>query len=256
MEIVLFVLVVAAMVFAVWWQGSNQRVKFIQRGARRAQQAELQNQLTVVKKVADEDVTQFGEELQLLDSEVAGHRLDEAMQQDYLRALDSYEDAKRSLDAVTTPEEIRQVTETLEDGRHSVACVKARIARQPLPARRPPCFFNPQHGPSTRDISWTPPGGVPRDIPVCDADVVRLATGAEPDIRTVAVAGVRVPYWQGGVAYAHYAAGYFAHWDGVGSYWMSSADSAGDHSHGGSGGDAGLGDFAGFGGDTGGAGGN
>ena len=118
-----------------------------------AEQAALETQLSTSKRAADEDVTKFGEELQRLDSDVAGHALDEAMQQDYQRALDAYDNAKMSLDAVTRPEEIRHVTEILEDGRYAVACVKARIAGEPLPAKRPPCFFNPAHGPSSQDVT-------------------------------------------------------------------------------------------------------
>ena len=56
-----------------------------------AEQAALETQLSTSKRAADEDVTKFGEELQRLDSDVAGHALDEGMQQDYQRALDAYE---------------------------------------------------------------------------------------------------------------------------------------------------------------------
>ena len=167
-----------------------------------AEQAALETQLSTSKRAADEDVTKFGEELQRLDSDVGGHALDEAMQQDYQRALDAYDDAKMSLDAVTRPEEIRHVTEILEDGRYAVACVKARIAGQPLPAKRPPCFFNPAHGPSSQDVTWAPPGGVSRSVPACPADAERVLAGADPYIRTVQVGPQRVPYWEGGPAYA------------------------------------------------------
>jgi hypothetical protein len=174
----------------------------------------LETQLSTSKRAADEDVTKFGEELQRLDSDVAGHALDEAMQQDYHRALDAYDNAKMSLDAVTKPEEIRHVTEILEDGRYAVACVKARIAGEPLPAKRPPCFFNPAHGPSSQDVSWAPPGGVPRSVPACPADAERVLAGADPYIRTVQVGAQRVPYWEGGPAYAPWAQGYYSRWSG------------------------------------------
>jgi hypothetical protein len=179
-----------------------------------AERAELESVLTTSKRAADEDVTKFGEELQRLDTDVAGHALDEPMQQDYQRALDAYEDAKTSLDAVQRPDEIRHVTEILEDGRYAVACVKARIAGQPLPAKRPPCFFNPAHGPSSRDVEWAPPGGVPRSVPACPADAERVLAGADPYIRTVQVGAQRVPYWQGGQAYAPWAQGYYSRWSG------------------------------------------
>jgi hypothetical protein len=178
------------------------------------EQAALETQLSTSKRAADEDVTKFGEELLRLDSDVAGHALDEAMHQDYQRALDAYDNAKMSLDAVTQPEEIRHVTEILEDGRYAVACVKARIAGEPLPAKRPPCFFNPAHGPSSQDVSWAPPGGVPRSVPACPADAERVLAGADPYIRTVQVGAQRVPYWEGGQAYAPWAQGYYSRWTG------------------------------------------
>jgi hypothetical protein len=177
-----------------------------------AEQAALETQLSTSKRAADEDVTRFGEELQRLDSDVAA--LDEPMQQDYQRALDAYDNAKMSLDAVTRPEEIRHVTEILEDGRYAVACVKARIAGEPLPAKRPPCFFNPAHGPSSQDVTWAPPGGVPRSVPACPADAERVLAGADPYIRTVQVGAQRVPYWEGGPAYAPWAQGYYSRWSG------------------------------------------
>lgn len=179
-----------------------------------AEQAERAAQLTTSKRAADEDVTKFGEELQRLDTDVAGHALDEPMQQDYQRALDAYEDAKSSLAAVAEPAEIRHVTEILEDGRYAVACVKARIAGDPLPAKRPPCFFNPAHGPSARNVSWAPPGGVAREVPACPADAERVLAGADPYIRTVQVGAQRVPYWEGGSAYAPWAQGYYTRWGG------------------------------------------
>jgi hypothetical protein len=162
-----------------------------------------------VRRVADEDVTRFGEELQRLDTDLLAEPLDEATRQDYQRALDSYESAKASLERVGSPEEIRHVTEALEDGRYAVACVRARVSGQPLPARRPPCFFNPAHGPSTTDIEWAPPAGQPRKVPVCAADADRVFRGAEPDVRTVPQGVGRVPYWQAGPAYSPWASGYF-----------------------------------------------
>jgi hypothetical protein len=181
-------------------------------GSRRQQRAELEQKradLAAVVKVADEDVTRFGEELQHLDVEMLVTRLDEAMRQDYQRALDSYEAAKETLGRVTEPDHVKHVTEALEDGRYAMACVLARRDGRPLPVRRPPCFFNPAHGPSTTDIEWAPPAGIPRQVPVCEADADRVNQGAEPDIRTVQEGYTRVPYWQAGPAYSPWASGYF-----------------------------------------------
>lgn len=166
-------------------------------------------ELAAVRRLTDEDVTEFGEELQGLDVELAGRELDEGTRQDYQRALDDYEAAKESVAAVTSPDQVGHVSEILEDGRYAVACVRARVAGEPLPQRRPPCFFNPQHGPSVRDVPWRPDGGAIRDVPACALDAERVEQGAEPDSRKVMVGARRVPYWQAGSAYAPWTAGYF-----------------------------------------------
>ena len=199
MEWIVLIVVVAVVMMVV--SGRRRRAQALE--ARRTED------LSAVRKVADEDVTRFGEELQRLDDDLLTVTLDEPTRQDYQRALDSYESAKESVGRVTRPDEVRHVTEALEDGRYAVACVRARVAGEPLPARRPPCFFNPSHGPSTADIEWAPPGGAPRQVPACAADADRVAQGAQPDVRTVPYGVGRVPYWQGGPAYSPWASGYF-----------------------------------------------
>jgi hypothetical protein len=167
-------------------------------------------QLHSVRRAIDEDVTVFGEELQRLGNDMAGTDLDEGTRADYQRALDDYEAAKESADAITDPEQVRHVAEILEDGRYAMECVRARVAGRPLPQRRPPCFFNPRHGTSVRDVPWTPAGGATRDVPACALDAERVESGADPDSRKVMVGGQRVPYWEAGPAFAPFAAGYFA----------------------------------------------
>jgi hypothetical protein len=202
MELLVLLVVVAGVWLVVRTLSQNTQNRQLQE--RRSQE------LTAVRRVADEDVTRFGEELRRLDDDLLTTRLDEPTRQDYQRALDSYEAAKESLGLAGAPEDIRHVTEALEDGRYAVACVRARTSGEPLPVRRPPCFFNPGHGPSTTDIEWAPAGGQPRQIPVCAADADRVQHGAEPDVRTVPQGAGRVPYWQAGPAYSPWASGYFA----------------------------------------------
>ena len=62
---------------------------------------ERRTQLKMSSNETNKDITNFGEELQLLHVEVADRRLDEAMRQDYQQALDAYSDAKVSLDAAS-----------------------------------------------------------------------------------------------------------------------------------------------------------
>ena len=255
----------------------------------RRKQREADEALASVKKVAEEDVTRLGEDVAALDNDVAGRPLDEATRQDYRRALDAYDGAKLALDAMRRPEDARGVTEALEDGRYAVATVRARLNGEPLPTRRPPCFFNPQHGPSTEDVEWAPPGGQPRPVPVCAADAERVRAGAEPDARKVLVGSERRNYWEAGPQYAPYAAGYFSpfamsgllpgvllgaalgggfgNWDGsyASGYDAGQADGGGEGGDGGggdgggdaggdAGGDFGGGDGGGWGGDFGGGG--
>lgn len=166
-------------------------------------------ELAPVKRLAEEDVTALGVELQDLDVEMAGASLGAGENADYQRALDAYEAAKIAAANMARPDDVRHVTQILEDGRYAMACVRARVEGRPLPTRRPPCFFDPRHGMSVADVPWTPPGGTRRDVPACHLDVERVRAGAEPDIRKVMVGSRRVPYWQGGRAYQPYAAGYF-----------------------------------------------
>ncbi len=200
MELVLLVLVlVAALGAVVVGSRAGQR--------RRAAQAEAE--LAPVRRLVEEDVTALGVELQELDTDLAGQPLGAGENADYQRALDAYEAAKTAADALTAPDQVRHVTEILDDGRYAMSCVRARVAGQPLPTRRPPCFFDPRHGLSVTDVAYVPPGGVQRDVPACALDAERVRVGAEPDVRKVMVGSQRVPYWQGGRAYEPYAQGYY-----------------------------------------------
>ena len=198
----IFVGVLLLEVVVFWWLWKRKKQRDEQR-----RNAELD----LVKKSAEEDVIVFGEEVADLDVVTAGVELSEAGRQDYSRALEAYESAKKILDNVKRPEDIRHVTESLEDGRYAASCVKARVEGKELPVRRPPCFFNPQHGPSVEDIDWAPVGGQPRPVPVCAADAERVAVGAEPAVRKVPDgSGIgRKAYWEAGSAYAQYNRGYF-----------------------------------------------
>ena len=200
MELILLLLLVAALGVGALVAGRRSKERALVR-----REAEL----APVRKLAFEDITAFGEDLQQLDLEMSGHVLDEGANADYQRALDAYEAAKVAGDSISQADDIRHVTEIVEDGRYAIACVRARVAGQPLPTRRPPCFFDPRHGPSVADVPFMPPDGVERDVPACALDAERVRAGAEPDTRKVMVGAQRVPYWQGGRAYEPYAMGYF-----------------------------------------------
>ncbi|MFJ2260581.1 hypothetical protein ACIOKD_19935 [Streptomyces sp. NPDC087844] len=176
---------------------------------RRRQEAERRAALDRLRVVVDEDITAFGEELDRLDFHPAETGADDAMRADYERSLDAYDKAKSFMAAATRPEDVRGVTEALEDGRFSLAVLAARREGRPVPERRAPCFFDPRHGPSVADATWTPAGGAPREVPVCAADRVRLAEGTDPAVREVDTEYGRRPYWDAGPAYGPWAGGYF-----------------------------------------------
>src|ERR671917_216023 len=83
-----------------------------------------------------------------------------------------------------------------------------RRAGQAVRARRPPCFFDPRHGPSVEDVEWAPAGGAPRPVPGGAGRATRGAHGAgpgDPDVRTVR----GMPYYDAGPQYAPWATGFF-----------------------------------------------
>ncbi|MDX2766372.1 hypothetical protein PV386_50065, partial [Streptomyces europaeiscabiei] len=103
------------------------------RRSRRKKEEERREALARLAVVVDEDITAFGEELDHLDFHPAEAGADDTMRADYERALDAYEKAKSLMAAATRPEEVRAVTQTLEDGRFSLAQLAARREGRPLP---------------------------------------------------------------------------------------------------------------------------
>lgn len=162
-----------------------------------------------VRKTLDEDITAFGEALDALDVNLDDPRLGDEGQADLSAALDQYELAKRAANAMNRPEDASAVTAALDEGRWRVACVKARLAGEPLPDHRPPCFFDPRHGLSVTDVPFAPSGGAVREVPACQACSVAIESGYSPNARMVESSnGVR-PYWESGREYAGYTSGYY-----------------------------------------------
>ncbi len=179
------------------------------RRAKKKREERERAELDALRVVVDEDITAFGEALEHLDFSPAEPGADDAMRRDYSGALDAYESAKTKMAAARRPEDVRAVTEVLEDGRFALATLAARRGGTPLPERRVPCFFDPRHGPSTVDVQWAPPGGAARAVPACAADAAQLADGHEPMSRTVQTDNGPQPYWNAGPAYSPWAGGYF-----------------------------------------------
>jgi len=172
----------------------------------RRSRADRTHRLQLAKRTAEADVIGLAEALNRL---VAGVESDPSARDDYELASQAHARAVQSLHEATDPDDLCLVTECLEEGHWTAARLAARAAGEPMPSRRPPCFFNPGHGPSARNISWQS-----RSVPACTADAARVEAGADPYIRTVERGDRRVPYWEGGPTYAGWARGYYTSWQG------------------------------------------
>ncbi|MGH8867846.1 MAG: hypothetical protein ACRDYU_07605 [Actinomycetes bacterium] len=170
----------------------------------RRRQARVAEDLASVRQVAGEDVTALGADL-------AGFApgADPAAQAAYAVAVDAHERAQVALLETQRPSDVAAVTVALEDGRFSLACARAAAVGLPPPRRRPPCVFDPRHGPSVTETRWSPPRRHARLVPVCGDCAILLAEGAEPDARTVPVGTARRPYWDAGAPYGPWAGGYY-----------------------------------------------
>ncbi|WP_148574574.1 hypothetical protein [Nocardioides caldifontis] len=144
-----------------------------------------------------------------LDARLGDVDLDEDARHDYRTALEAYERALRAADGLQSVDELSRVVDALTIGRYALACVVARVEGTEPPARRTPCFFNPQHGPASTTVLWTRPGHGTREVPVCTQDAARHAAGEKPEVRTVKVDGRPLPYYEVGALMRPYSRGYF-----------------------------------------------
>ena len=174
---------------------------------------EAQAELAEVKAAAHEDLIALAEDVQQLEEAVESQP---AAKAEYELALTQYDTATHAYDRANQPKELEEVATSLEEGRYHMAVAEALIEGRAPPERRPPCFFDPRHGPSTRDVEWTPPGGTPRDVPACEADARAVERGLEPQSRQVNAGGRLVPYWSAPPYFGPWAGGYFMPFGGMG----------------------------------------
>ena len=170
--------------------------------ARRRVQAELAE----VKAAAHDDLIALADDVQKLEAPVEANA---AAKSEYTQALDCYDKAGTSFDRVTRPRQLESVATALEEGRWHMSSAQALLDGKTPPERRAPCFFDPRHGPSVRDVEWAPPGGTPRKVPACEADAQAVERGAQPAAREVMTGGRMVPYWNAPPYFGPWAGGYF-----------------------------------------------
>jgi len=101
-----------------------------------------------LRRVADADLVALGDDIRALDLDVEMPGADERAKADYARALTAHEQASAALAQAVAPEDFAPLAQTLEAGRYAMEAAKARLAGREPPEHRPPCFFDPRHGPS------------------------------------------------------------------------------------------------------------
>jgi hypothetical protein len=162
-----------------------------------------------VRRAAQDDLLALADDIRSLDIDIELPGASAEAKADYTRALEQYERATRAFDRARRPEDLKAVSEAVAEGRFAIVSTRARLEGRPPPERRPPCFFDPRHGPSVREVEWAPPGGTPRRVPACAADAIRLEEGEAPLARQVVVHGRRRPYWDAPPEFGPWAGGYF-----------------------------------------------
>jgi hypothetical protein len=163
--------------------------------ARKERRLAERDEYRQLRRLVDEDVTVFGEQLAQLEVEKLADQLGAEALADHRRARELYDEADRGLQEAQTAAAVHAVEALLVDARYRLACALARRDGVDLPPGREACFFNPQHGPAVDDVAWTPRGGVEREVPVCRNDLLRLTAGQEPQVRLVRVGDRWVPWY-------------------------------------------------------------
>jgi hypothetical protein len=170
-------------------------------------------ELADVKAAAHDDLIALADDVQKLERPVESNA---RAKHEYEQALEDYGTAGSAYDRARHAKELQAVASALEEGRYHMAAAEAILAGKTPPERRPPCFFDPRHGPSARDVEWTPPGGVARKVPACEADARAVESGQEPASREVVAGGRTVPYWNAPPYFGPWAGGYFMPFGGTG----------------------------------------
>ena len=131
-----------------------------------------------VEQVAREDLVALGDDIRALDLDVQMPDADAEGRQHYDQAVQRYTEAEQALDRARGPADLEPVTSALEEGRWAMEAAKAELAGGEAPERRPPCFFDPRHGPSVADV----------ECPFCGA-VMRAGKGSRRTIWVGMVSG-------------------------------------------------------------------
>ena len=158
-----FLVAFTAVIFGIVW---------VVRKARRRRAEEL----AAVKRNVRDDLVALGDDIRALELDVQIAGRDSEAAQAYASAVEAYERANRRYEVADNVRDLRPVAEALEEGRYGMTWAREVLAGRTPPERRAPCFFDPRHGPSARDVAWAPEGG--RRAPRRPARPTRSASSA------------------------------------------------------------------------------
>ncbi|MCW2950324.1 MAG: hypothetical protein JWN41_1337, partial [Thermoleophilia bacterium] len=172
-------------------------------------------ELAEVNAAARGDLVALGEALHTMDIEIELPATPPQAKQRYVSALDSYQKVSAAIDDADTLQALRPLSGEIARGRYALDCARALLDGKPEPAARVPCFFDPRHGTSVRDVQWASPDNEPLQVPACEICADRVESGKQPYVRRVEVHGQQIPYYEvprmGG-----YYGGYFGGGGGFG----------------------------------------
>lgn len=197
-------LVVAILLIVGLW-----RVRRAEQKAPRVSDTVLPGSLEPSRLAAADDIAKLKAALDGLDEQVADQPFDEGMQDLYQQALTEYDRARRGLPLASSAADLAAVTTSLGKAHESVAGVRAALDGKPLISPRPPCFFDPAHGPSVTSVAWGGADQRIRHLPSCQECARRVLNGGVPEIRTVP--RTVLPYWRAD-SLGPWASGYFTSW--------------------------------------------
>lgn len=166
--------------------------------------------LHVVEAVAREDLAQLDRSLRGLELTLVTDGHDPEADDHFRTASEAREAAATALADARRADDLSGVTSALGAGQQALARGLARHAGEEVPDDRPPCTFNPNHGPSTTEITWAAAAGdEERTIGVCARDAQRVSAGGVPDARMVHDGHRVVPWFRADSTYAPYVEGWW-----------------------------------------------
>jgi hypothetical protein len=142
--------------------------------------------LEEIRRVARDDLAHVATQLAELEA-VASER------DGYYEAVGLHQRAEERLPSIRSVEDARAVAHLAAQARRAISAARHDVA---IELDAAPCFFDPRHGPSVRDVLFAPEGGALRPVPACEACGEALEAGQLPQLRRVLLDGRPQPYWR------------------------------------------------------------